>query len=280
MWSADVDPLLHSGDGSAVLTPDFDSGALPERTERAVLQLADGSDLLLFGEIHGIREVPRVVAGLLPKLTALGYRGLALELPAPERDPLAGWARGDTPQPPSCFPHPAWDGRANVQVLGLVRASVAAGWQVLCIDQSPDQPMVRWADRDHWMARNLWTQWQQLCPTGKIVGICGNLHARVRPDSSPGSAPVRVLGWLQRLRRTRDELGPSLAGWVQQEYPEVAVHSIMVTFQTGSAFFNGRVQRLGPFRVGRVGSGFDPRYSLVLRLPQATAATFLAHPRG
>jgi len=261
-----------------MLTTDFESSPLPERAEHAVLELAATTDLLLFGEIHGTQEVPRVVAGLLPKLTALGYHGLALELPAPERDPLAGWARGDTPQPPSCFSRPSWDGRCNVQVLGLVRASVAAGWQVLCIDQGPDQPMVRWADRDHWMARNLWTQWQQLCPTGKVVGICGNLHARVRPDSGSGYPPVRALGWLQRLRRTRDELGPSLAGWVQQEYPEVAVHSIMVTFQTGSAFFNGRVQRLGPFRVGRVDSGSDRRYSLVIRLPKATPATFLAPP--
>ena len=55
----------------------FDSVVLPPGVEDSVLDLAGRCDLLLFGELHGTREVPALVGGLLNKLHELGYREIA-----------------------------------------------------------------------------------------------------------------------------------------------------------------------------------------------------------
>ena len=39
---------------------------LPEPTRQRLLALADGSDLLLIGELHGTQEVPRLILGCCP----------------------------------------------------------------------------------------------------------------------------------------------------------------------------------------------------------------------
>src|SRR3979411_1468161 len=76
------------------------SEPLPADVEQAVLDLAGRCDLLLFGELHGTREVPALVAGLLSKLGELGYGGLGLEVPSDQRQALAPGATGQRRSPP------------------------------------------------------------------------------------------------------------------------------------------------------------------------------------
>jgi hypothetical protein len=57
---------------------------LPENVRAAFLGLAERSDLLILGKLHGTQEVPQLVAALLDDLTARGYGGLGMELPAGE----------------------------------------------------------------------------------------------------------------------------------------------------------------------------------------------------
>ncbi|MDQ6669848.1 MAG: ChaN family lipoprotein, partial [Chloroflexota bacterium] len=77
-----------------------DVQALPPGVEERVLQLAASSRLLLFGELHGTREVPTLVAALLPKLAARGYAALGLEVPRDQQAALLAWADGQVDQPP------------------------------------------------------------------------------------------------------------------------------------------------------------------------------------
>lgn len=48
---------------------------------QALINVAVTSDVLLFGELHGTQEVPRLLLRLLDELAAIGYGGLALEIP-------------------------------------------------------------------------------------------------------------------------------------------------------------------------------------------------------
>ena len=197
--------------------------ALPQSVEQLVLQVAESSHLLLFGELHGTREVPALVAGLLPKLVERGYRGLGLELPRDQQAPLTAWADGLTDQPPPFFAHPSRDGRANVQVLELTRAARTRGLQLVCFDRAPDQGGQQWADRDAWMARNVLDDWSQLPAGAKVVGICGSLHARLEPEQGMGRL-------LRKAVSGGQQLWPSLAGWVRQHQPSLVVGAIDVRF--------------------------------------------------
>ncbi len=53
---------------------------LPLSVFRSLLDIAQKSDVLIFGELHGTQEVPRVMLSLLDDLATVGYRGLALEV--------------------------------------------------------------------------------------------------------------------------------------------------------------------------------------------------------
>jgi hypothetical protein len=233
---------------------------------QALIDVAVTSDVLLFGELHGTQEVPRLLVRLLDDLAAVGYRGLALEIPQDERDELERWARGESTTVPAFYAHPFADDRGNRQMLSFVHLVLTSerDWHLLCFDQSPDQPMKQWTERDGWMAHNLREQWHRLCPTAKIVGICGNLHSRL---SLPPNRDTTY--W------------PSFA---HQLHPDRTVRTVKVRFQTG-AYFNMKRRRLGrsgwgllPFlRKGALGQSVD--HSFELLLPIASPATFLASPR-
>ena len=103
---------------------------------QALIDVAVTSDVLLFGELHGTQEVPRLLVRLLDDLAAVGYRGLALEIPRDERDALERWARVESTTVPEFFAHPFADGRGNRQVLSLVHQVLAPDrhWHLLCFD--------------------------------------------------------------------------------------------------------------------------------------------------
>jgi len=234
---------------------------LPEAANERLFSLAAGSDLLLIGELHGTQEVPRVLLGLLPHLVPLGYGGLALEMPADQRDQLLRCAQGDASPPPLFGPSDFRDGRGNAQALRLVRRAVADGWRLLCFDMAFRKAGDPWSARDAGMAQNLREQWERHCPGRKVLGVCGNYHSRLAPPTEP------------------TDLWPSFAYAFQQLRPDLAVRSVNVTFGRG-AFFNGEVRT---FDNGPEYSAAQPEvrppgwagHTMDLYLPHATPATFL-----
>ena len=247
--------------------------ALPPGVEERVLQVATSNHLLLFGELHGTREVPAVVAALLPKLVERGYLGLGLEVPRDQQAPLTAWADGLVDQPPPFFARPSRDGRGNTQVLDMVKAARALDLQLVCFDQASDQGAQRWADRDDYMARNLLEGWSRLPAGAKVVGICGSLHARLAPEQGVGRL-------LRKAVSGGQQLWPSLAGWVRQHQPALRAGAVEVRFASGGYFNMGEktIYARPGSRTGAWTAPAGPAYTLALWLPRATPATFLSPP--
>ena len=83
--------------------PDLLPYPLPAPAMQSVLTASRSSDVLLIGECHGTQEVSRLLLALLDPLVELGYRGLAFELPADQRDDLVLWAGGNRAEPPRFY---------------------------------------------------------------------------------------------------------------------------------------------------------------------------------
>lgn len=232
---------------------------LPDEVRDAIRQLAQQSDFLLFGELHGTQETPQLLAALLDDLTVLGYGGLALEIPRGDQEAIMRWATGASGTVPRFFTQPPSDGRGNEQVLALIRQVAGKGWQLLCFDDDPDQAGTTWTERDRVMADNLAAQWKECCPDRKVVGVSGNLHSRLVPTN--GYA----------------DLWPSFAACFQQCNPQNVVHTVDIVFHRGS-FFNHQVHVIqsDPLAEAELREGPTSGHSFALHLPQATPATFLA----
>ena len=234
---------------------------LSEPAKVQLLTLAAESDLLLVGETHGTQEVPRLVLGLLPSLSLLGYNGLALEVPLDQREQLLRCAQGEAAPPPFFGPSDFRDGRGNAQALSLVQQVVSGGWGLLCFDVAFIQEGDAWSVRDRGMARNLLDQWERYCPGRKVVGVCGSYHSRLVPPSDP------------------TDFWPSFAYSVQQERSDLRVSSVNVVFH-GGAFFNGEIRAFGP-GPEPFGEEAEVRpanwlgHTLDLHLPQSTPVTLL-----
>ena len=241
---------------------------LPLSVFRSLLDIAQKSDVLIFGELHGTQEVPRVMLSLLDDLATVGYRGLALEIPRDERYAIERWAKGQDTILPAFFARPLADGRGNCEALTLIQYAVQNDWSLLCFDQGPDQPAFRWSDRDGWMAENLTEQWQYLCPGAKIVVICGSMHSRLT---------------LSLLHDVTTSCWPSFAYQFQFVYSNKTISTIKIGFQSGT-YFNMRRRHiysfdwkwLRPLKEPVLHASKD--HSCELLLPHATAATFLAPP--
>jgi erythromycin esterase-like protein len=256
---------------------------LPKDAKERLLALAARSDVLILGEIHGSQEVPRILATLLPDLAKLGYRGLALEVGADHRDGIEAWARGADGAPiPPMYARPPADGRGNVETLALLRSALGAsreggagassggdGWRLLCFDVAPAQarPGPKWAERDAFMAANLAEQRRRLCPGGRVVAVCGNMHSRLENTLTFAGAA---------------EYWPSFAANLRDANPALAVNSVSVVPHGGTFYNNGAVQQVGDAagKLTAVSVEAEPEgsHTLTLHIPAATAATFLADP--
>ena len=236
---------------------------LPPSVKAGMLELAAQSDLLLLGEMHGTQEVPRLILGLLGDLSALGYGGLGLELPKGQTRQIGEWAAGRA-EPPSFFRRSGFrDGRESAQMLSLLQQTLnhPANWHLLCFDVDGLHEGETWADRDRLMAEQLWEQWRERCAGQRVLAVCGNLHSRLVAPAEPDTGP-----W------------PSFGCVVQQNNPELAVHSINIVFHRGASF-SGEVRKFNlgaehfvieaQMRPGGFGHTKD------LYLPRATPATFL-----
>ena len=264
---------------------------LPPEARARIEDLAASSDVLILGEFHGTREVPELVAGLLAPLNERGYRVLALEVPNDQQAPLLAWARGETDRIPDFFAKPNGDGRGNVQLLELVRAAVSPPfrWQVVCFEDAEsileerfraliqknragesglaqmmsDDSVALWRENDAAMASNLLREIESLKSTGRILAICGDLHARTKRDAKD---PFASKFW------------PSFAGMVKQGRPAWGVSSVCVEFSSGAYFNGGKVQTIRgrPIEHAEVRSAGQTGWDLVLSLPKASPATLLS----
>lgn len=275
--------------------------SLPAAAEQPIKELADRSDVLILGEIHGTQEVPEVVATLLPTLSKMGYRVLALEVPSDQQAALTDWATGKTQTIPSFYAKPGTDGRGNQQMLSLIRMALSPpySWKLICFDASMgdepwtssqhlieeyiqkvgDQAPVKastpinlatesdltitiWQRRDATMAANFKKQRQQFASQGKVLAICGDLHART---ANPHNLDKRY--W------------PSFAAVLQSSQSGQPVNSIDIDPQSGHFFNGGKVNDFGGKPDGQAEAHLlENAYNLKLKLPHATAATFLATP--
>jgi hypothetical protein len=269
---------------------------LPSEARARVEDLAGSSDVLILGEIHGTREVPGLVAGLLAPLNERGYRVLALEVPSDAQAPLLAWARGETEKVPDFFAHPSGDGRGNVQLLELVRTAVSKPfrWQVVCFDDRQailekkyralmekkrnrdadsaslvmdDDAISLWREGDAAMAANLLREATSLSSTDRILAICGNLHARTMHDAKD---PAVSKFW------------PSFAVIVKQGQPRRRVSSLCIQFSSGAYFNEQKVQTIRgqPIEHAEVRSAGQTGCDLVLILPKASPAQFVSPNRS
>jgi hypothetical protein len=234
---------------------------LPDEVCQALRQLAQRSDFLLFGELHGTQETPQLLTAMSDDLTALGYGGLALEIPRGDQEAILRWATGASGVVPHFFTQPPSDGRGNEQSLALIRQVGGKGWQVLCFDHDSDQPCATWAERDRVMADNLAAEWTACCPDRKVVGVSGNLHSRL----------VLTQGF--------EHLWPSFAACFQQANPQHVIHTVDIVPHGGS-FFNHLVRSIESDPLAAPELREDPRlgHSFALHLPRVTPATFLGSP--
>lgn len=269
---------------------DFKPYPLPPAARAGIENLAESSDVLILGEMHGTQEVPELVAGLLGPLTKLGYHTLALEVPNNEQASLLKCLHGETERIPNFFAHPNGDGRGNAQLLALARiaASPPFHWQIICFDQSElvpeserlsrirkkvtektaapsftDNDMIaEWRERDARMASNVLREAAALKATNKILAISGNIHARTKNDIRE---PMLSQFW------------PSFAGMLKQRQPAWRVNSVNVEFYSGAYVNNGKVQtvRKRPLEQPEIRPAGQTGWDLVLSLPTATPATFL-----
>jgi hypothetical protein len=262
---------------------------LPPAARARIEDLAASSTMLILGEVHGTREVPELVESLLAPLTELGYGTLALEVPHKDQAPLLAWARGETDRIPDFFANPNGDGRANAQLLTLVRIAVSPPyrWRIICFDdpesvlerwrQAPtreeqaggpdgppptaDEVAAIWRERDAAMASNVLKETRSLRPTSKILAICGNLHARTTNDVQE---PMLSKLW------------PSFAGVLKQRQPAWRINSVNIEFCRGAFFNDGKAQPIGgqPPEPAVDPPAGQTGWNLVLSLPVASPATF------
>lgn len=166
---------------------------LPAPVLQSLLDLAAGADVLLIGETHGTREVPRLVAALLDPLAALGYGGLGLEMARDQRDALAAWAAGAAtpPPPPPFFAAPWPDGRGNAQALALTRAAAGRGYALLRRGAAPPGAGPDGAQPGGGLWRRQLLQLRRTPPPGAAGRAGGRPAGRPgRRSPRPGTAPA------------------------------------------------------------------------------------------
>lgn len=196
--------------GAAVAAPS--SPAVPDADiARAAIELRDLAGprrLLLLGEFHGTREIPRLVARLATDYAAEGPVLLGLEVDHREQAALDAYLRSDGgPAARAALERGRFWQRADDQhsalathdLLDLVDALRALRAQgrdvaVLAYDVATDTPRPDRDWRDRAMAASVGAAYRAL-PRGRLLMLGGNVHAmKRRPGYLPAGAPTPA-GW-------------------------------------------------------------------------------------
>ncbi|MBX7145586.1 MAG: hypothetical protein K1X79_14135 [Oligoflexia bacterium] len=240
------------------LQPSLPALSLPTEVEAEIGKLAATSNILLIGELHGTREIPQLVIGLLPALEDLGYRTLALEVPRSQELEILEWASGQRSEAPPFFSGYIKDGRANVEVQLLIREAARRGWSMCAFDI--DVPSAT-EKRDLSMARNLSNAIRRIPPPQRVLAICGDLHARI------AEPPPECSDWYP---------WPSLASHLRDMHPATGVRSIVVSFHSGEFYNMGNKKVLGaPIDRAYISREANSGHDLVLHIPSCSVASVL-----
>ncbi|WP_431932722.1 hypothetical protein [Nonomuraea jabiensis] len=164
-------PGVDTMDGLLLAVAEFDPDAYELPVEAAALDRArrsiDACGLLLLGEVHGVRENPLVILGLL---RLLGLTSLALEWPEQLKPQLDRYLTDGTG-----LDHPLWwlgDGRVTAGHLAMLRA--VPGLRVTLFDgwtHAGD-----WSQRDALMAQRVLAAHAE-----PALVVAGNLHTLTSP---------------------------------------------------------------------------------------------------
>lgn len=268
---------------------------LPEGVQHTIADLAERTDVLILGEMHGTQETPAIAAALLEPLTKQGYGILALEVNADQQVPLIAWATGKSSKIPWFYSAPSEDGRGSAQMLALIRTALSPPfrWRLICFDQSiesmlqeykamtkeqreeasgPAQgPPPKWTfalglKRDAEMADIFSTQRKQIGGKAKTLAICGDLHARTANHYPPDSVPSKLY--------------PSFAANLQTAHPTWRINSIDLNPHVGEFYNSGKINKMTdkPIDEPVARELANQDWNLNLDFPKATAATFLTTP--
>ncbi len=180
--------------------------------------------ILLFGEVHGVKEFPAFFGEAVCDVAASGAAvTAALELPGSEQaavDAFLG-SRGDEAAIRALTASPFWtreyqDGRSSEAVAALLvrlRELRASGLRVgvFLFDVEDPGP-----DRDARMAERL-SGMLRSHPDAALMVLTGNLHARTAPGA-PWDPQWRPTGWFLRQAGARvvslDCRGPRGTAWI------------------------------------------------------------------
>lgn len=240
------------------------------RAAQVVRHVAGPRRLILLGELHGTREVPRLAAAVAAAYAQAGPVLLAVEIDHAEQRAIDVYLRsnGGPDARAALSSRPFWartdvahDGRRNHDLLDLfeqLRLLRSAGRDVAVlafdVPRTPDHHA-----RDRAMATVLRASHRAL-PRGRLVVVTGNVHAmKERPSGAPAIMQVPAGAYLRDLQPV----------------------AFRVTARTGH-FWACR-QACGPMPADGAGQRTGPSggaYDHVIVLPRHRVARLMGAPAG
>lgn len=187
-------------------------GEPPGAAAKTLVAAAGDARLILLGEMHGTREIPRLVAHVVEQYAAEGPVLLGLEIPGSGQPHLRRYleSAGTHADRAQLLATPFWnvqgdqhDGRRSHDMLDLieqVRQLRAQGRDVslLAYDAEPGR-RIDGNQRDRIMAARVRASFNALT-RGRLLVLTGNVHAKLaRPDDAPLQMQVPMGHWLADL---------------------------------------------------------------------------------
>lgn len=220
--------------------------------------------ILLFGEIHGTREIPAFVGEALCHAARRGPTRLGLEIPATEQASIEAYlaSAGLPADRAALMASPFWqrdfqDGRSSMAMMELIeraRSLRAAGLpvSVLAFDAVPNDKAL---DRDAEMARRI-LEARAAEPGGRVLVLTGNVHARTT-RGAPWNAAFEPMG-LHLARAAQDTL------------------ALDAGYAPGTAWvcLSGKAAECGAKRVGGQGGHGAGRAQTIERIPAPSPEGF------
>ncbi len=178
-----------------------------------ILREAGDHRLILLGELHGTRQVPRLVGRLVSDYSRQGPVMLGVEMESSEAEGLRRYLASDggTEAQAALLASPFWkvdgtqhDGRRNYEALGLIEQVRRLRTQgrdvsILPYDELGTAGVASSQARDEVMARRLRNAMESF-PRGRLIVLSGNVHAmRERPKDAPSEMQTPMGAYLSDL---------------------------------------------------------------------------------
>lgn len=153
---------------------------------KELLSAIRGKKLILFGEIHGTREIPELVTKVLPNLA---INTLFLEIPVDQQPFIDAFLAAGTKESLATIPFyasPALDGRGSKEYLEVIRKvfllnqKMTHKTRIVCVDVPAEQKKSS-EQRDTFMCQQILKNLEKQC-----LFIAGNIHTSLKPVSAGG----------------------------------------------------------------------------------------------